>query len=342
MSRTSSDWFIRSRLKLRQLRLLDVLDESRNLRRAAEMLDTSQPAATKLLQEIEAMLGVVLFERRPRGMVTTGYGEIMVRHARTVLDELGRAREELAAVQAGATGKVIVGCVPSVVADVLAQALTGLHRGHPGLLVSVRVETSDVVLSLLRKREIDLAIARVAEDEPDGLSCTPLGEDMGSSFVVRFDHPLTRKPDLCLQDLLGWPWVLQPPGSPLRRSLDPLLRRLGVPVPAQRIETASTLTIASLLSSTDMLSVMPVELARHYEARGQLRALPIGIDCNSGSYGIVMREDYRASAACTALIEAIRSAHARTRPACARPGQMPMPEPLPTPVSVPAPTAHRE
>lgn len=325
-----SDWFIRSRLKLRQLRLLVVLDEARNLRRAAEILATSQPAATKLLQEIEAMLGVALFERRPRGMATTAYGEIMVRHARTVLDELARAREELDAVRAGATGKVIVGCVPSVVADVLAQALAELHRGHPGLLVSVRVDTSDVVLALLRNREVDLAVARVAGDEPEGLSCIPLGEDMGSSFVVRPDHPLARREALTLFDLLAWPWVLQPPGSPLRRSLDPLLRRLGVPLPAQRVETASTLTIASLLSSTDMVSVMPVELARHYEARGQLRALPIEIDCNSGSYGIVTLQEYRAPAACAAVIDAIRGAHARTRPSRARPA----PEPVQT--------AHRE
>jgi len=159
MTRTPPDWFIRSRLKLRQLRLIVVLDEARNLRRSAELLGTSQPAASKLLREIEAMLGVALFERRPRGMVPTAYGEIMVRYAHVVLDGLGRAHEELDAVRAGATGKVVVGSIPSVVADVMAQALAALHLGRSGLLVSVRVETSDVVLALLRNREVDVAVA---------------------------------------------------------------------------------------------------------------------------------------------------------------------------------------
>jgi DNA-binding transcriptional LysR family regulator len=314
MAGTPPDWFIRSRLKLRQLRLVVVLDEARNLRRSAELLGTSQPAASKLLQEIEAMLGVALFERRPRGMVPTAYGEIMVRYAHGVLDGLGRAHEELDAVRAGATGTVIVGSIPSVVADVMAQALAALHRSHSGLLIRVQVETSDVVLALLRNREVDVAIARIAADAHAGLAYVPLGEDMGSRFVVRTGHPLLRKRKLHLGELLDWQWVVQPAGSPLRNTLDPLLRELGVPLPAQRIETASTLTIASLLSSTDMVSVMPVELARHYEASGQLRTLPVEVRSNSGSYGIATLEGQRQSAACTAVIEAVREAHKRTRP----------------------------
>src|SRR5947209_9133235 len=78
------------RLKLRQLELLAQLVEHQSLARAAGAMNVTQPAATKLLREMETTLGVGLFERLPRGMRATAFGEIMTRQARTVLAALDR------------------------------------------------------------------------------------------------------------------------------------------------------------------------------------------------------------------------------------------------------------
>ncbi|HVL36255.1 MAG TPA: LysR family transcriptional regulator, partial [Burkholderiales bacterium] len=101
------------RLKLRQLLLLRALGETRNLRRSASALNLTQPAATRLLQELEAALGLQLFERSRRGMAPTPYGEAMIRHARAVLADLDGAREELAALAEGSQGRVVVGSLVS-------------------------------------------------------------------------------------------------------------------------------------------------------------------------------------------------------------------------------------
>ena len=66
--RLAAEWFLRSRLKLRHLRLVVALDECRNLHRAAETMNIAQPAASKLLAEIEEILHQPLFERHPRGL----------------------------------------------------------------------------------------------------------------------------------------------------------------------------------------------------------------------------------------------------------------------------------
>lgn len=72
MSSLPTDWFMKVRLKLRHLQLFIALDELRNLHRAAERLGMSQPAASKLLGELENQLGLVLFDRHPRGIAPTG------------------------------------------------------------------------------------------------------------------------------------------------------------------------------------------------------------------------------------------------------------------------------
>src|SRR3982750_2737840 len=88
-------WFIRARLKTRQLMLIVALAEEGNIHRAAQVLDMTQPAASKLLKDLEDMLEVPLFERLPRGMRPTWFGETMVRHARMGLASLNQEHEGL-------------------------------------------------------------------------------------------------------------------------------------------------------------------------------------------------------------------------------------------------------
>ena len=76
-------WFIRARLKTRQLLLLVALAEEGNIHRAAQVLNMTQPAASKLLKDLEDALEVSLFDRLPRGMRPTWYGETMIRHTRS-------------------------------------------------------------------------------------------------------------------------------------------------------------------------------------------------------------------------------------------------------------------
>src|SRR3990170_3396374 len=97
------------RLKLRQLLLLRALRDSGNLRRSAAALNLTQPAATRMLQDLENTLGLKLFERSQRGMAPTPYGEAMIRHAGAVLADLDSAREELSALADGSHGRVAVG-----------------------------------------------------------------------------------------------------------------------------------------------------------------------------------------------------------------------------------------
>ena len=73
-----SDWFLRSRLKMRHVLLLAAIDEQRSLHKAAAALHMTQPAATKLLADLEALLELRLFERTARGLTPTAHGDSLV------------------------------------------------------------------------------------------------------------------------------------------------------------------------------------------------------------------------------------------------------------------------
>src|SRR5690349_12631482 len=153
---TSTPWFVRARLKTRQLMLLVAIGDEGNIHRAAEILNVSQPSASKLLKDLEDVLGVLLFERLPRGMRPTWYGEAMIRHARIVLSSLTQAGNELSALKTGRFGEVSVGAIIGPALRLLPQAVANVAREHPGIRVQIAVESSDVLIERLRQSKLDI------------------------------------------------------------------------------------------------------------------------------------------------------------------------------------------
>ena len=119
----ASDRVLRSNLKLKHLQLLVALDQFRHLGRASECLSLTQPAVSKTLAEIERLFDLPLFLRSTRGTEPTAYGQTLVRFARTVLAEVERTRDEIAAVGSGAAGRVRVGAMVVATPVLLARAI---------------------------------------------------------------------------------------------------------------------------------------------------------------------------------------------------------------------------
>src|SRR5215469_15258017 len=155
----------RPHLKTHQLAFLVHLDEERRLARAAAAAGLTQPAASKLLRQIEETLDVKLFERHARGVAPTCYGEILIRHARSVLSEIGLAREELAALKAGRTGKAAVGTILEPGANLLPTAIATLKQRYPGTLVHVEVDASRLLVQRLLQGHLDMVVARLLDAE---------------------------------------------------------------------------------------------------------------------------------------------------------------------------------
>ena len=290
------------RLKTRQLMLLATLDAQRNLGRAATAMHMSQPAATKLLQQLEETMGVALFHRQARGMAPTAFGEVLVRYAKQVLTDFGAVRHEMAALQAGLSGVLRIGSVPGAVPELVAPSLIEFKRRHPRVAVSVMVETSNVMLAQLGRGEVDLMLGRLTPgNEADAYRCTLL---LGESQVVvaRAAHPLFDRPTLSLADLVDWPWILQPPGSPQRGHFEAALHQAGLNPRLDITETASAIAITALLEISDMLAVMPHSQAEHYARLGVLRVVPLALPVNVPPIYLVTRVDRVLSPAAAAYV----------------------------------------
>ena len=300
---------IRKRLRLRHLQLMVALSETESLRRAADELAMTQPAATKALKELEDTIGVSLFVRHARGMEPTIFGEAVMRYARVVFEDIDELRDELAAIEAGDIGKVRIGAVMAPAPELLTHAIVGLKAAHPRLQISVQIDTSDVLVQALQQDQLDLMLGRIPDGFPAlDLSFETLGEE-ALSIVAKPDHPVARatvRPKL--NELAKYPWIVQPHPSPMRQIIDQTFRESRVAPPISTVETSSILTTLSLLLDSDMLAVLPTSVAQYYVDLGAMAALATPLRGRLAPYGLVLRKSHRIRPATQLVIDAIRAA----------------------------------
>jgi DNA-binding transcriptional LysR family regulator len=302
-----------SRLKWRQLALIVALAERRSLRRAAADLAMTQPAATKLLRDLEDAVGYALFTRHPWGMEPTAYGEALVRRARGLTAELDEARRELSAMAGGAEGTLRIGGVTGAMPGLLAPAIRTMQRQRPRVAIHLLVNATEVLLEALRQGRLDAAVCPLPVDaDVDDLDVRPLGTEP-LRVVARTGHPLARVRSVPPEALGRHPWIVQPPESPQRRDTDALLAAAGARLPAGVVETVSIVATLALLQESDALTAMPSGLAAHYGRFGMVAALAVDLPVPASRYELVTRARRQLAPAAEAFVGLLRSIAPRVR-----------------------------
>lgn len=291
MNPAPPDGYLRSRIKTRHLRLVVALAQEGSIHRAAAALAMTQPAASKLLRELEQILDAPLFERLARGVVPTVYGQSLLRHARLVVGSLDQVGDDLQALKSGALGHVAIGAITAPGVGLLPQVVAQVKRAHPGIRLSVEIETSNVLLERLAQDKLDLVIGRMGTDHDKLAMCyEPLAFEPVCA-VARPGHPLLACQRLELADVADAAWIVPPAGSVLRHRFDLMFQRASLSLPANVVETAALLFTTRMLECSDMLAVLAAEVAAYYAAHHMLAVLPVSLPCHMDDFGIITRSD---------------------------------------------------
>jgi DNA-binding transcriptional LysR family regulator len=301
-----SESFIRARLKARQLALLVHLDDQRSVLRAAEAVGMTQPAASKLLREFEEALEVRLFERHARGVAPTWFGEILVRHARSILSEITLAQEEIGALRRGLSGQASVGTVLSPGTSLVPLAIKLVKERRPALRITVELDNSKPLVKKLLQGDLDMVVGRVLEPQgADELQFEALADEQ-HAVIASADHPLAGKRGLTLADLAGESWIWPEPGSVVRDRLDARFLQQGLSLPTNVVQTTSLPVITNLLRSTNMVAALPEAAVQTFTEAGLLTVLIKDLGLEIGSFGIVTRRHHRLSPGAQVLVAALR------------------------------------
>ncbi|WP_295072346.1 LysR family transcriptional regulator [Tabrizicola sp.] len=306
MSVTESSLAIQlRRLKPVQLRLLAELSQVGALGVAAARIGVAQPAASRLLAEMEELLGLPLHERQGRGLRLTEVGLALARRAARIEIELADAARELAEAATGRAGVVRVGAVTGPALSLVMPVLIALQRELPEFRAEVTVATSLNLCEQLRDGRLDFALARLSPGETQlearVLAVEPL------SLVVRRGHPLLVRPILSLDDLMSYDWVMGDDETLLTQTVVSRLTELGLPQPKRRISTSSFLFTLALLNQTDAIAPLATPVVDSFAGNPSVPfvSLPIDLGLAVAPFSLVTRAGAQMTPSAQRLIEAV-------------------------------------
>ncbi|TAV74990.1 LysR family transcriptional regulator [Rhizobium leguminosarum] len=285
------DSLLRAGLKLNHLRMIVAIEDSGQISAAAEVLNISQPAASRMLSEMESITKTSLYERVARGVVLTTFGAALARRARKILLELREASREIGELKSGKGGSVFIGSVTAPAMSLVVPAINKVRKAYPGIEINIQVETSNVLARELLAARHDFIIGRIPDDlNPRLFEVTEIGIER-ACLIVRSRHPLMKQKSSSLADVRDYDWVFQPPGTLLRRTIEDVFLSQGVALPENIVNTSSLLLTCAIICETDAIAPVAVDVAQFLASQGSnasdVRMLPIDFDINVKPYSMI-------------------------------------------------------
>jgi DNA-binding transcriptional LysR family regulator len=211
--------------ELKQLRVLRTVAQAGSFSAAADELDYTQPAVSRIVAALERELGTVLIDRQIRPLRPTDAGRAVIRHAERMFEELVSAQAEVEAIAQLESGTLRVGTFSSAGAAFVVRALQQMRRQHRGVELSVTEAGPPALVQAVRAGELDLATVfdfpQVGEDIGNGLELHPLLDDP-LTLVIPRHHRLAGAEAVSFADLADENWLLPDfgPDSPSLRLID--------------------------------------------------------------------------------------------------------------------------
>ena len=304
------DELIRRGLRLPQLRLLVALRDTGQVSAAATQVAMTQPAASRLLAELERTVGAPLYNRNARGVTLTLAGDALAAKAREMLHGLDAVQHEIAALASGERGAVRIGSVTGPAVELVLPAIRELRVTYPEIEISVLVDTSDKLGEALYAGDLDFYIGRVPEGmEIRGIAMEEIGPEP-ISLIARQEHPLSRRDSLSVADCLAYDWVMQPENGLLRRTAEAYLLRNGLRPPERILSTSSLLLTLAIISETNAIAPIARAAADFYASPtafgGRIRRLDIAGDMTVVPYSLITLRNAELPPAARRVLSLIR------------------------------------
>jgi LysR family pca operon transcriptional activator len=302
-----------NRVKFRHLQCFLAVFQLGSVQRAASSLSITQPAVSKTIAELEAILGAPLFERGRRGAAPTREGRLFAPHANESVAALREGVDKLLRHGANFPATVAIGVLPTVAGPLLPPAIAAFRTLWPSVSVQVWTDSNTRLLERLRAGETDLVVGRLSD--PEGMAGMSFEHLYREPLIVavRADHELARESTITAAMLARYPVVVPPLGTLIRQSAESVLTAFGATALNSLVETLSVSLGRALALMSDAVWFVPSGAVEHDIGLGLLVRLPMPFAGTDEPIGLIRRNDHGPSPTSESLMDAVRAA-ARARP----------------------------
>jgi len=294
---------------LKQAKYFVGVAEHGSFSRAAAELAISQSTLTEAIKDLEAHLGLKLFERRRRGVEMTHHGHVFMRHARSILAEISNAEMNLAEAQSSITGTLNIGVTSLTSGYVLSDLLSRFRRAQPEIEVSALEDSPEYLEHLLVGGELDVAVMLIDRLRNHAALHSELLAVSPYRLWLPLGHPLSALETISLDDLAGEPQIvldveeMQEEAARLRTSF--AVR------PHVAFRTRSVEAVRSLVASGAGVSFLPDLVYRPWSLEGdRIDSRDVATQLPVIRVGLVWRRGAKISEATKSFLSVTQSFHA--------------------------------
>ncbi|MEM7327476.1 MAG: LysR family transcriptional regulator [Pseudomonadota bacterium] len=302
-------------LGARRISTLISLNESGDVKVAAEKANLTPSAIYKFLRELESQLDLTVFDRRPNGrLAPSEFGSELVQHLKLIFSELRHALEDLAKIEGLLVGRMIVGTLPSTRPVVVPTAIEAILRRHPQVNVATREASFQRLARMLSSGDIDMIVTGtrplqdIREFDVQHLCTDRLG------LFASAEHPVAKKADVSETDLSQCQWVLPPSSTPAGRLFQSMFQEMDLGSDIISVESNSTMILRSLILDSGFISIASRHQTRAERRNGTIVELDFELADDSWPIGVVLRKEAEPSPIAREFLDDLINSSAQLAP----------------------------
>jgi DNA-binding transcriptional LysR family regulator len=294
------------RMKLHDLNVLLAVVQAGSMSKAAALLNTTQPAISRSIAELESTIGVRLLDRTPHGVAPTASGRALLDGGVAVFDDLRRAVKNIEFIADPTAGEVRVGSTPLLAASFVSAVTDRLSRRYPRMVFHLVTGYVEPLHRELSERNVDLLIARRFGPIADERLGFEFLFDDSSVVAAGAQSPWVRRRRIEFAELVDELWVLPPPGSGIASLAMEAFRASGLGYPRTTVVTDSPQVRMSLLATGRFVTILPSSALKFPAKRSELKVLPVELPMVRVPNGIVTLKNRALSPIAQLFIEHAR------------------------------------
>jgi len=285
---------------IRQAHYILAVTDNGNFTRAAAALNISQPALSQRILDLEAQLGVQLFDRSGRTVKPTDEGRTYIEHVRRALRELNAGERAMQDVARAFGGTLRVGFLPLFTTHLVGPLMQAFYAQYPGVAVTINILAQAELEAALVADAIDIGLA-FSDVESEEIDIDTI-EDDELCLVVGKRHPLYRRDKVRISELKGTDLALLTKAFITRGPIDRYFRS-NKARPRIAIESNSADSIIAIVRGSQVGTVMPSSTARGVPG---LKAVSLAPPPGTWTLSVLQRKDAYRSVASQALVNILK------------------------------------
>ncbi len=271
----------------RQIECMVAVAAKLNFRQAADTCHITQPALSAQIQQLEAVLGLKLFERDKRRVLPTAAGAALVEKAQAIMADLREFAEAGTAFKEPLSGTLRLGIIPTVAPYVLPRAMREVRSSHPKLRLLLKEGQTAELVQLLSEGSLDILLLGLEAELGDCETRTLFRDPF--MLTVQNSHPMAARKRAKEDDLCDEQVLLLEDGHCLRDQILPLCERMGANELGD-FRASSLTTLVQMVAGGMGITLLP-EMSVRAEAgpERKLKVIPFGAKGPARTIGLAWR-----------------------------------------------------